>query len=444
MVKHMSDENINLTQNGPASEKSYYRFLFFLSGQLISLLGSSIAGFVIIFWITIVTNSAFYLGLAAFLGFGTTMAVIPFAGVLVDRWSRRKVIALVDALEALATVAIITLFYLEMAEVWHLLVLSTLRGAFQGFHDPAVQAIIPVLVPRDKLKGVNSIQYFTGGLINLIGPLVGAGLIGIFGIENVGQILWIDAVTFFVAVIPLLFISIPSVKVDAIQATKPSFKAEFSEGVTYIRKKKGLLSLLSAFTTANFFVTPLFTLLPLIIVAQSLIGGNQNDLGWAMFFGSLGTLLGSFVMSKYTLFRTNTGGVFWGLLLMYLGNFIAIGGAMTGSFEVLIIGLFINGVMLPVANISSQTIWQTVVPLELQGRVYSVRRFVAQVLGPVAMFLSGIFGELLGIPIVILFTSIAGAIITLYLWLFTALPHVEKMLNANEEIASDKQELPVA
>jgi len=73
-----------------ATKNSFNNFLIFLIGQFISLLGSSIASFTIIFWITVETNSALFLGLAGFLGFGSTMAVIPFAGVLVDRWSRKK------------------------------------------------------------------------------------------------------------------------------------------------------------------------------------------------------------------------------------------------------------------------------------------------------------------------------------------------------------------
>ena len=175
-----------------ATKKSFNNFLIFLIGQFISLLGSSIASFTIIFWITVETNSALFLGLAGFLGFGSTMAVIPFAGVLVDRWSRKKLIILVDGLEAISTVGIIFLFVSGNINIWWILLLLTLRGVFQGFHDPAIQAIIPILVPQDKLKTVNSFHYISSGFTNLVGPLIGAGMIGLFGVENIGNILWIE------------------------------------------------------------------------------------------------------------------------------------------------------------------------------------------------------------------------------------------------------------
>ncbi|NIQ04594.1 MAG: MFS transporter, partial [Candidatus Korarchaeota archaeon] len=76
----------------------------------------------------------------------------PFAGVFVDRWSRKALIGIVDFLQALTTVAIIFLFWLEIVVIWQVLALLTVRGIFQAFHNPAVSAIVPLMVPRDKLS----------------------------------------------------------------------------------------------------------------------------------------------------------------------------------------------------------------------------------------------------------------------------------------------------
>ena len=142
-----------------ADSKSFGMYLFFLFGQVISLLGSGIVQFVIIFWITITTGSAFYLGLSATLGFGSTIAVSLFAGVFVDRWNRKYLLGIVDGLEAASTFILVYLFYIDAATLTHVLVLLTVRGAMQGFHEPAVQAIIPVMVPKEKLSKINSFTY---------------------------------------------------------------------------------------------------------------------------------------------------------------------------------------------------------------------------------------------------------------------------------------------
>jgi MFS transporter, DHA3 family, macrolide efflux protein len=357
------------------------------------------------------------------------MAVIPFAGVLVDRYSRRLVIASVDAIQAIATLVLIILFMLNIHEIWQILIILMIRGVCQGFHDPAVQAIIPIMVPRSKLKTINSLEYFSNGLVNLIGPIIGAGLIGLFGIENLGRILFIDIVTFLIAFSTLLVVSIPSVRVKNKSKTD-RFSEEFKLGLNYIKERSGLLSLLSAFTSSNFFMTPIFVLLPLIIISPFLINGDQNLLGIAMFFQALGTIIGSLIMSKFKLFKNNSKGVFIGLLIMYLSTGTMIGGALYQSFPILALGIFVVGLSLPLANVSSQVIWQTAVPLQLHGRVYSVRRFIAQFLGPVAMFLAGIFGDLIGLVTLVVFSTGIGLFILLYLWYFGSLSTVE--ININE------------
>lgn len=410
---------------------SYRKFVIFLGGQLISLLGSSISQFAIIWWLTITTKSPFILGLAAVLGFGSTMLVIPFSGVLVDRWSRRKVIAFVDGMEAVATVVLIILFYSGVVETWHILLISVVRGIFQGFHDPAIQAIIPLLVPREKLNTINSFNYLGNGIINLIGPVVAAVLLAIVGTDRLADLLWIDVATFLVAVTPLIFTKIPSVRKEH---QKLDFRKELSEGIGFIKETKGLLSLLSAFSFANFFGTPLFILLPLIVINPTLLSGDQTILAFAMSASSLGAILASFVMSRKILFRNNVTGVYLGLLFMYIAIFVAIAGAITHNIYLFYAGILVNGASVPIANISSQTIWQQAVPMQLQGRVYSVRRFIAQVSAPIAMFFSGYFADIFSISMVIIFATGTGMAIMLYLWFATALSHVEEIIpNINTE-----------
>ncbi|MHA2246692.1 MAG: MFS transporter [Candidatus Hodarchaeales archaeon] len=429
-----------VNSNNMESEYNIKGYIFIWIGQLISLFGSSIVQFAIIWWITITTESEFMLAISFFLGFGPTVFLVPIAGVFVDRWSRKKIIATVDFLQALVTVFLIYLFMVgletEVLILW-VLVIITLRAIFQAFHNPAVEAIIPLLVPKDKLSRMNGLNYFFTGVIFLTGPVFGALLLEIWFIW---EVMWIDAITFVFAVIPTILVAIPSVKAKTVPSEKPKFREEFSEGFVFIKNKKGLLALLAAFTAANFFINPLFVLLPMFIKYNHL--GGATDLAFLMAIQQAGLIAGSLVMSSWKGFKNNADGVAIGLFVMYLG-FLICSIAPMGNFLVLAFGMAIMGFTLPVANIASQTIWQKIVPLEKMGRVMSVRRSIAQSSGPISTILSGIIAELYGILPVFFLAISLGLFFLAYSWFMTGFRSVEKTAMAGEIIV-EKNLTPAA
>lgn len=400
-------------------------YILFIVGQMVSLLGSSVVQFAIIWWITIETNSEAFLALAAFVGFGPTIILTPIAGVFVDRWSRKKIIASVDFIQALVTVLLIYLFMVGQADIWTVLAVTAIRAVFQAFHGPAVQAITPLLVPKEKLSRLNGIQYLLNGIIYLIGPVIGALLLEFWVLY---EVLWIDAITFVFAVIPTIMITIPSV-VDHAKKEKMPFRVEFTEGLAFIRNKQGLLALLAVFTAANFFVTPLFILLPLYVT--KIHSGGAGDLAFMMAVQQLGLILGALLMSSWKGFSNNAYGVGIGIFCMYVGVFII---AVTpfNFFLVAGIGMFLLGFMLPVANVSSQTIWQKVVPPEKLGRVFSVRVTIAQITAPLGMILTGTIAGAIGITTFLLVTCGAGLFFLAYSWLFTGFTKVEATLQEDK------------
>lgn len=421
------------------TDSSYRSYLYFWIGQLVSLLGSSIVQFVIIWWITVTTKDPLYLGIAAFLGFGSTIAVSLFAGVLVDRWDRKKVIFAVDGLQALATAVLIYLFWIGTAEIAHILVLLTVRGIFQGFHEPATMAILPIMVPKEKLRQVNSWAYLFNGIIFLIGPVLAAIILEVFGLNNMHLILMIDGLTFLVALIPLIMIVIPKIKSTVIGG-KPSFVKEFKAGLSIIKDRKGLIPLMLTFTAANFFLTPLFVLLP-FITTESALQGDVFTYSVAMALMSGGGILISLLLSKKKLFDNNALGVSVGLGIGYLAIIFTGFSVLNGFLIAFFMMMFINGVTTPIANIHSQQIWQTVVPPEFQGRVFAVRRTLAQVSGPLAMGLSGIVANRVGSIPLIIGAGIIGLVLNFYIWYFTSLPKTEELLKKHT-LYDDEHEIP--
>ncbi|MCE7733429.1 MAG: MFS transporter [Candidatus Heimdallarchaeota archaeon] len=427
-------QNQTTTTNEIENKHSLASYLTFLSGQWVSSIGSRIVQFSIIWWITITTLDPFMLGLAAFLGLGSQILVGLFAGVFVDRYSRKKIIGTVDFLQALATFILIYLFTIGESSITSILILLTLRGAFQGLQDPALRAIIPVLVPRDKLTKINSMNFLANGLIALSGPVIAAVLIGFVGIENLHIILWADVVTFLIAVVPLIFVKIPSV-VKSKQGEKSSFRKEFGEGFGFLRERRGLLNLLIMYAGINLVLSSFFVILPLAVI--DLFDGDEYILAIALGANQAGTILISLLLSGKTLFKKNTTGIFLGIFFGVFGILIIGFAAIFGSVEALIAGMVIIGLGIPVANVHSMTIWQTVVPLDLQGRVISVRMVISQIVSPVSLLGAGIVAKYTGITVLILGVSIFGLLLLFYSWFFTSLPQVEQTINL-EKIEKDK------
>ena len=402
-------------QPDPSTFRSY---LFFWSGQLVSLLGSSIAQFVIIWWITVETGSALYLSLASLLGLAPMILLSPFAGVLADRMSRKTLIFTADFLQALATIALILLFTLSNIQIWQVLAILTLRGILQAFHSPTVSAIIPSMVPRDKLSRINGLNYLFSGTVALIGPVAAAVLLGFW---KIGQILWIDALTFIAALIPLLIITIPSVKKKQEQS---SFKTELIQGLAFIKNARGLLPLLILATALNFLLTPLSTLLPYYVKFDHL--GEAPDLAFVIAFLQGGIIAGGLLMSVTKGFKNKMTAVVASIYVIFAG-YALIALTPTGLFWFMATSALILAICLPIANVSTQTIIQTAVPLEMQGRVNSVTMALASAAQPFGMILAGTIVEFTKTANLFLACATTGILILTLSWLFTDIKHVEQM-----------------
>ena len=432
---------MTVNSSNEIDDKSNLRgYLFFWIGQLVSIFGSSVVQFVIAWWLTVRTESALVLSLANVAGFLPIILFSPLAGVIVDRVSKKWLIASVDFFQAIATVGMIIMFKFETqifsSEVGFLATILgflAIRGSLQAFHQPAIQALIPVLVPRKHLKRINSLDFLLNSVIFMIGPVIAALLLAIPTLE-VGDIIWIDAITFVIATIPLVLITIPAIekKLRGKKKDKTSFYTEFKEGITFIRKKKGLLPLLGAFTAANFFITPLFTLLNLFLYAEPHFG-TERDLAMVMVMLQAGMLAGSLIMLVWGGFKKKVIGVAGGILVGYVG-YLIVSLTPAGTFWFMGLGLLILGLALPVLNISSQTIWQTVVPKDKLGRVMAVRITIAQMSAPLGMILAGVIAEYSNaiFPIYVSCT-ILGLGFLAYSWFFTGMRKVEEDIEYDAE-----------
>lgn len=401
-----------------ASQTSFRSYLYFRSGQLVSLFGSSISQFVIVWWITLETKSTLYLSLSSFLGFAPLVLLSPFTGVLADRWNRKALIAVTDLLQALATVLLTVLFWLGNVSIWQVLVILTFRGMMQAFLYPATQSLTPLMVPREKLSRMNGLNYLLAGAVNVIGPVAAAFLLEIWAIQHV---LWIDAVTFVIAIVPLLLIAIPSTR---LKEDKASFKADFFDGLAFVRGARGFLTLLILATALNFLLTPLSTLFPYFVRFDHL--GDAPQLAFVGAFFQGGIIAGGLLMSVFGGFKNRMVGIAFSLYAIFAGYALV---ALTpvGVFWFMALSCLVLSFCVPIANVLTQTIVQTIVPMKMQGRVSSVITALASAATPISTIISGPLAILTGTANLFLGCALLGIILLTVTWLFTDVKQVEKI-----------------
>lgn len=408
-----------------ANQRTFENYLFFWTGQLVSLLGSTIVQFVLIWWITIETGSAFYLALASFLGLVPMVILGAMTGVLADRLNRKLLIFTADFLQAMATVMLILLFSLGLASLWVVLAILTARGVCQAFHQPTVNAIIPSMVPQQKLSRMNGLNYLFTGAMSLAGPVLGALLLNYIPLH---QILWMDVATFTVAVVPLVLVRIPSVRTMQEVMHQSSFKADFKEGFSFIRATRGFLPLLILATMLNFLLTPLSTLLPYFVKFTHL--GDAEDLALVMAAFEAGIIIGGILMVAHRGFERKMIAAAVAIYIVFVG-YALVALTPTGLFWFMAAGGVLTALCIPVVNVSTQTIFQTIVPLKMQGRVNAVTMALSSAATPVGMILSGVVVQFIQASNFFLICAALGALTLTFSWFFTDIKHVDKNLPNN-------------
>jgi len=421
-----------------ANQKTFRNYVIFWSGQLFSLLGSIVVHFMVIWWIQAETGNPFFLALSSLFYILPMIIATPIAGVLSDRINRKKIILIVDSLQAFITLILIIFFILNFTAIWLIFIFIAIRSVFQGFHQPTVSSVIPLMVPKDKLSRINGLNFLFSGLVQLIGPALAATLSLFLEFQ---QILWIDIVTFFIALIPLLIIKIPSVdsKESATSKEKKSFFKDFKEGFSLLTSVPVLITIIILAMFLNFLIQPLGVLMPYYV--NTIHGGSISDYAIISISMNAGMITGAVITTIKKNWNRKILTSFIGISIFLVGYaYLAL--VPTGFYIMMMIGLFLMGINLPIINTIFQTIEQTIVPPDKIGRVMSLDTTLSMMITPIGVILTGVLSVLIGVTTLFLFCAIIGIAITLATFAFTKIRHYD---NEKESVsdtlnASDKNE----
>jgi len=396
--------------SAPATNGNMLRPFFILwGGQAVSLFGSQIVQFALIWWLTVETGSATILAVASLVGLLPQVLLGPFAGVLVDRWSRRWTMFVADSVVALASLLLAYLFWLGNVQFWHVFVLLFVRALGGAFHWPAMQASTALMVPADKLTHVQGWNQMLQGGLNIISAPLGAILISTL---TMTQILSIDVLTAVFAIVPLLFIVVPQppqtdsqLEGDA-DAPKSSYWAEMRLGFKYVLSWPAIMMLMLMAMLVNFLLTPSSSLQPILVTNH--FQGEAIHLGLINASFGVGIVVGGLILSAWGGFDRRIYTSLVGLSGLGAG-ILLIGLAPASMIWLAFIGALLTGMMISLTNGPVLAIFQAVIEPGMQGRVLTLLTSTAMAMSPLSLIVAGPFADAFGVRL----WFILGGILTL-------------------------------
>ncbi len=395
-------------------------FFTIWTGQAFSLLGSSLVGFALIWWMTETTGSATVLATAAMFEILPRVFIGPLAGTLVDRWNRRMVMLFADAITALATAVLIYLVWVGTLQIWHIYLLMLVRSSAGSFHMPAMLSSTSLMVPEKQLTRVQGLNQLLQGLINIAAPMLGALLIEFLPLHIV---LAVDVATAALAILPLFLINIPQPEVDPSQMEeKISVWRDMRLGFRYVWQWVGLRNIIFLAVVINLISLPAITLMPLLVKKE--FSGGALEIASMQSSWAVGFLVGGILLSVWGGFRRK---ILTATLAMFgtAIGFLLVGVAHNFAFQVALAGIFVAGLMNVLINGPAFALLQSVVDADMQGRVLSLVISLANAMTPIGLAIAGPFADKTGVNTMFIFASIVFVISALFTLINPDLRNIE-------------------
>ncbi|TFG19597.1 MAG: MFS transporter, partial [Promethearchaeota archaeon] len=345
----------------------------------------------------------------------------PIAGVLIDKWNRKHMIICVDSIQAFLTLIIIILSNLlsGLTGIILMICINSCRGICQAFHYPATSAVIPTMIPKEKLSRINGLNTTFNQVLQIIGPALAAFLLIEFPLTVV---LYIDVITFLIALIPLMFIKIPIVKCEK-KEKKSKFKDDFKQGFNIIIKMPQILILIILFMGLNFLLQPFSVLFSYFINVTH--GGSVLDYAFIMGLFNVGFLLGGILMAIKKKWKKEIRTIFLSILFVMIGYYFLSISPKSAFLYIGVIFAFM-GLNIPITNSLFQTLLQTKVPNDKYGRVFSIYVSLSWLISPLGKISVGIFGEIIPIQVMFFTCSFLGFGLLTFFYLIMHLTQKQK------------------
>ena len=355
-------------------------FLILLFTQSLSSLGSAATSFALIVWSYQQQGTALTTALLSVCSYLPYVLTSVFAGALCDRVGKKKLMLVCDSLAAACTLGVLLLFMLGSLRVWHLYLLNALNGLLDAFQRPAADVAVSLLVPKRHYQSTGGLRSLCGSLTNMLTPTVAAALLALGGLH---WVIAFDLLTFAAAFIALLFF---------VKLPEPEKCSDHTErfidaargGIGYLRENRGILHLILFLAAINLTASMYNAALPALILSkadETALGILNTAAGFAMLIGSTAAAVLPEPRSRVRVICNTL------LLSMGTENFIL---GFGRSLPVWCIGAVLGWIGIPLMNANLDCLMRSLIPIGMQGRVYSARNALQFFTIPVGYFLGGL------------------------------------------------------
>ncbi|GAA0939411.1 MFS transporter [Nonomuraea longicatena] len=373
----------------------------FLTGQTVSLFGSMVVQYVVMWWVTLETQSGLAVALYAVAAFLPQGVVSIFGGVLADRMNRRVLVMIADGGIAAATLVLALLMANGVTDLWIVLLAVAVRSVGAGVQTPAVQAMIPQIVPPERLMRVNGIFQTIHSAMALLAPAVGAAIFAAFGLVPV---FFLDVVTAVIGIGLLALVAVPTL--ERVAESGATYRQDLVEGMRYIRSNPVVRWLLAVYaiifmlTVAPSFVTPL-------MVARS-FGTEKWMLAVLEVAFSVGMMLGGVLVSTVL---ANQGRVRMILFAVYGFGVLTVALGLSTNLWVFYGFMFLVGLLVPPFSTPFMTLIQETVEAGMQGRVFSYVGIVMALATPLGMVVFGPLADVVSVQVLLIGAGLAAIVV---------------------------------
>jgi len=376
------------------------RIVLFMISQNLSLFGSSVVGYAIIWYITIETSSGIWLMYATLANMVPHLIISLYSGVWADRHRKKYLIMLSDGFIALVTLILFILFRLGFQQLWLLLLVSVIRSLGTGVQGPAVSAILPQLVPPTHLTRIQGINQSISSVLFMLAPAVGGMVLGLM---DISWTFLLDVVTAIIALSIFVFI-----KVDPIKRAKKSIPVVHAmfEGLRYTFGHPVLRNLIIYYSFAFFLLTPAAILTPLLVersFGPEVWRLTVNEVSW-----TVGNLIGGILVSLRGHFHDKVKAIAISLIALGIG-FALLGLAPFFSLYLLIMALV--GIFMPILTTAETVMIQKITPSNKMGRVFSIVQVLSGSTIPLGMLFYGPLADIVSIESLLIISGVLMALV---------------------------------
>lgn len=432
-----------LTKGGPRRHRVGAAFL---GGQAVSLLGSGLVQFAIIWYVTMRANSGTSMMIITLASFLPQLVVAPFAGVWADRYDRRWLTILSDGSIALVTLALMIAFIAGYESIWMIYVVAAIRSFGGGIQSPAISALIPQITPKSDLVRVNGVYNTINNVLLLLSPMLGGAMLTLFPMWTV---FLVDVVTAAVAIVILMFLPIPDFNTGVVRngfgrektlkpgqvwgfPTKEEYEAaeaekgldestetggrQFKKGLVYVRGNRLVRNLMATYAVFMMLLAPVAILTPLYIrrhfgIEPWRITATQTALFAGMAVGGVFVSIKGRFKSHLTTIRTS-GFIVAGLTmgLAFLGIF------ESSTFTLFAFLAFCLGTVVPFYTTAVTTLFQEKVEAQYHGRVFAILFMIGSAAIPLGTVIFGPLADIFPIENLLAVTSGLQLLLLAFSW----------------------------